>query len=394
MFQRDLEVKMFKSGMPVYGKEFIDRKQHIIKFNTYIKNNQHIMIKAPRRYGKTSLIVHLFEQNNYNKIYIDVKRATSLQTLAEQIIDEIYKYAGVENIISRAKESIVNLFKQLKATLKIDLSIAEFTIETLEKKDKKLINEVDFFLYAMDLVEEISKKQNLSIKFAFDEFQDILSIADNKILDKLRSVIQHHQNVTYIFLGSIESIMNKIFSSKSSAFFHFARIIELDGLNTDELKEFCKDFFNSNKIFYDDFLFTIIDYLEGHPYYTMKTLQTIYYKTLEESSKNIEKDDCVEALTIAFFETKSYLEEVIEKIKQKKYHHSVIWNLANGSKDENIDSATLYKTYKSLEDMGYIKKVDRGEYQITDIFLKILLQQNNDTRLIDRKIDFVSLEKY
>ena len=77
MFQRDLEVKMFKSGMPVYGKEFIDRKQHIIKFNTYIKNNQHIMIKAPRRYGKTSLIVHLFEQNNYNKIYIDVKRATS-----------------------------------------------------------------------------------------------------------------------------------------------------------------------------------------------------------------------------------------------------------------------------------------------------------------------------
>jgi len=153
---------MFKSGMPVYGKEFIDRKQHIIKFNTYIKNNQHIMIKAPRRYGKTSLIVHLFEQNNYNKIYIDVKRATSLQTLAEQIIDEIYKYAGVENIISSAKESIVNLFKQLKATLKIDLSIAEFTIETLEKKDKKLINEVDFFLYAMDLVEEISKKTHLS----------------------------------------------------------------------------------------------------------------------------------------------------------------------------------------------------------------------------------------
>lgn len=384
---------MFKSGMPVYGKEFIDRKQHLTKFNTFIKNNQHIMIKAPRRYGKTSLVVHLFELNNYNKIYIDVKRATSLQTLAEQIINEIYKYAGIENIISKAKESIITLFKQLKATLKIDLNVAEFTIETLEKKDKKLINEVDFFLYAMDLVEDISKKQNLNIKFAFDEFQDILLIADKKILDKLRSVIQHHQNVTYIFLGSIETIMNEIFSSKSSAFFHFARVIELDGLNTGELKEFCKEFFNSNGIFYDNFLFTLIDYLEGHPYYTMKTLQTVYYKTLEENIKNINKDDCIEALTTAFFETKSYLEEIVEKIKQKKHHHSVIWHLANGLKNDIIDSPTLYKTYKSLEDMGYIKKINRAEYQITDIFLKILLQQNSDLRFIDRKIDFIKLEE-
>jgi len=93
-------------------------------------------------------------------------------------------------------------------------------------------------LYAINLVEDIAKKQNINIKFAFDEFQDILLIADNKILGKLRSVIQHHQNVTYIFLGSIESIMNKIFSNKSSAFFHFARVIELDSLNTDKLKEF------------------------------------------------------------------------------------------------------------------------------------------------------------
>jgi len=383
---------MFKSGIPVYGKDFIDRKQHILKFNTYINNNQHIMIKAPRRYGKTSLIIHLFKINKYDKIYIDVKRATSLQSLAQQIINEVYKYAGVNNIISKAKESISGLFKQLRASLKIDISIAELTIETLEKNEKKLINEVELFLYAINLVEDIAKKQNINIKFAFDEFQDILLIADDKILDKLRSVIQHHQNVTYIFLGSIESIMNKIFSNKSSAFFHFARVIELDGLSTDELKEFCKNFFTKYSITYDKFLFDIIDYLEGHPFYTMKTLQSAYYKTLEESKRNIQKSDCIEALSISFFETKPYLEEIIEKIKQKKHHYSVIWYLANNLKDENIDSPTLYKTYKSLEDMGYIKKLDRGEYYINDIFLKILLQQNSDIRLIDKKIDFINLE--
>ncbi|MEA2017049.1 MAG: hypothetical protein U9N59_01265 [Campylobacterota bacterium] len=383
---------MFKSGMPVYGKDFIDRKQHLVKFNTFIKNNQHIMIKAPRRYGKTSLVVHLFEIHKYNKIYVDIKRATSLQSLAEQIINEAYKYAGIHSIISKAKESISSLFKHLKGTLKIDMQTAELTIEILEKNEKKQIDEVEFFLYAIDLVETIAKKQNINIKFAFDEFQDILTIADNKILDKLRSVIQHHQNVTYIFLGSIESIMNKIFSSKASPFFHFARVIALDGLEINELTEFCKDFFKEHKITYDDFLFEVIYYLDGHPYYTMKTLQSIYYKTLEENSNTVQKDDCIEALTTALFETKSYLEEIIEKIKQKKHHHSVIWHLANGLKDESIDSPTLYKTYKSLEDMGYIKKRNRGEYYITDIFLKILLQQKNDIKLIEEKIDFVGLK--
>lgn len=382
---------MFKSGMPVQGKDFINRKQHLSKFNTYIKNNQHIMIKAPRRYGKTSLVVHLFELHKYDKIYVDIKRATSLQSLAEQIINEAYRYAGIEGIVSKAKESMSALFKQLKGSLKIDMEIAELTIETLEKNEKKQLDEVEFFLYAIDTVETIAKKQNINIKFAFDEFQDILMIADQKILDKLRSVIQHHQNVTYLFLGSIESIMNKIFSSRSSPFFHFTRIIELEGLNLDELKDFCKDFFAKQNISFSPFLLDVIDYLEGHPYYTMKTLQTIYYQALEENKDFIDKSDCIEALTIALFETKSYLEEVIEKIKQKKHHHSVIWHLANGLKDTSCDSPTLYKTYKSLEDMGYIKKLNRGEYKITDIFLKILLQQKEDGKLIEEKIEFPEL---
>lgn len=183
---------MFKSGMPVHGKDFIDRKEHVKKFNTFIENNQHIMIKAPRRYGKTSLILQIFEKYKYDKIYIDVKRATSLKSLAEQIINEAYKFAGVNSIISKAKDSISSLFRQLKGSVKIDLEIAELTIETLEKNEKNQLAEEEFFLYAVDLVEKIANRQNINIKFAFDEFQDILAISSAKILDRLRGVIQHH----------------------------------------------------------------------------------------------------------------------------------------------------------------------------------------------------------
>lgn len=382
---------MFKSGMPVHGDDFIDRKEHLKKFNTFIKNDQHIMIKAPRRYGKTSLILQIFENYKYKKIYIDVKRATSLKSLAEQIINEAYKIAGVNGVISKAKDSISALFKQLRGSLKIDLEIAELTIETLEKNEKNQLSQEEFFFYAVDLVQKIAKKQDINIKFAFDEFQDILTISEKKILDKLRSVIQHHENVTYIFLGSIESIMNSIFSSKTSPFFHFTRVIELDGLETKEVKEYCKNFFSSKGIEYDMFLNEVIEYLNGHPYYTMKTLQSCYFEVLDTNSKKITKQNCMNALTTALFETKPYLEEVIEKIKQKKHHFSVIWHLANNQKNSSIDSTTLYKTYKSLENMGYIKKVGKGEYRINDIFLKILLMQNSDLKLLQNRVEFYGL---
>ncbi|WP_295041836.1 hypothetical protein, partial [Sulfuricurvum sp.] len=366
--------------------------EHLKAFKNYIDNNQHIMIKAPRRFGKTSLVVQLFSLHKYKTIYVDIKRATTLQALSEQIIDEAYALAGYSGIIQKTKESITTVLKQLRASVKIDISILEVTIETLEKNEKNQIDEVEFFLYALDLVEKIGGEQGINIKFAMDEFQDILGIANSKILDQMRSVIQHHQSVTYIFLGSIENIMNKIFSSKTSAFFHFARIIDLGGLDVDELSAYTKKFFTQHGIQFDDSLDILIGYLEGHPYYSIKALQTLYYKTLDSTSKAITAEDCINALRISVYEAKSYIEEVIEKIKSKKHHHAIIWGLANGVKIKNVDSPTLYKTYKSLEEMGYIKKQDRGEYRITDIFLKLLLQQNSDTALtLENEINFVGL---
>jgi len=46
---------MFKTGSPVKGNDFIDRKKHLPIFKAYLQNNQHVIIKVPRRFGKTYL---------------------------------------------------------------------------------------------------------------------------------------------------------------------------------------------------------------------------------------------------------------------------------------------------------------------------------------------------
>ena len=364
---------MFKTGSPVKGKNFIDRLKHIPVFKTYIDNGQHIVIKAPRRFGKTSLVKHVFEENSdYQFIYIDVRRATSLASLSEQIIDKAYSFAGVKNFIRESKESVITLLKSFQK-IKID-DIGEVTLKLFEDD----VDEVAFFLHALDTVEKIAQKKEIEIKFIMDEFQDILKIADKNILELMRSVIQHHENVTYIFLGSIESMMTKIFEDKSSPFFHFARIMDLGGLDTEELYSYTSKMLKEKKIDFDKpSLEKLIAFLDGHPDYSAQTLQTMYYRHLVNETKYIGYDEMYDALKSTILENKAYLEELISKTKMKKHHYEVLHAIANNNVLE-LTSGTLYNIRVALEEMGLIKNVSRGKYIVTDVFLNVLLQQNND----------------
>ncbi len=373
---------MFQNGSPVKGKDFIDRKRHLPLFKSYLDQNQHIMIKAPRRFGKTSLVKHIFEyEKSYEFIYIDIRLHHTLDSLSNHILDKAYSFVKIENFIRQSKSSLLNLLKSIKTISIPDL--AEVTIDMISKPSES----IELFIHALDVVEKIAQSKAINIKVVFDEFQDITNLYDKKILETLRSIAQHHENITYIFLGSIESIMTEIFESKASPFFHFASVIQLEGLDIDELYSYTIEQFDQNSISYDkDTIYQTIKFLKGHPEYSAKVLQTLYINaTLEKAP--IETQSAINAISFRVCENRAYLDELISKLKTKKHHFEVTYNIANKIKS-NIGSATLYNTHVSLENMGIIKKVQKGEYEIVDIFLEILLQQTQDAMVsLDGKLD-------
>jgi hypothetical protein len=372
---------MFKTGSPVKGNDFIDRKKHLPIFKAYLQNNQHVMIKAPRRFGKTSLVKQVFEyEKSFNYIYVDLRRATNLTSLANQILEKAYSFAGVDNFLEQFKKSITGLLKTIQS-IKID-DIGEITLQHLENGIK---DEREYFLHSLEVVEKISLKKELNIKFVLDEFQDILRISDDFILEQMRSVTQHHEAVTYVFLGSIESVMSKIFSSKSSPFFHFARIMTLEGLEIDELFDYAKNVFENLKVEFDDSLLKMLVFLQGHPDYSAQVLQALYYRSIVEKIKKIDYPICLDVLTTVILENRAYLEELVSKTKQKKHHYEVLHSLANGYNTE-LPSRTLYNIHVSLEDMGLIKNTERGKYSINDIFLQTLLQQKDEGLAIEQQL--------
>ena len=372
---------MFKTGSPVKGSDFIDRKKHLPMFKAYLQNNQHVMIKAPRRFGKTSLVKQVFEhEKSFNYIYVDLRRATNLSSLANQILEKAYSFAGIENFLQQFKKSIVELIKTIQS-IKLD-EIGEITLKHLENGIK---DEREYFLHSLEVVEKISLKKELNIKFVLDEFQDILRISDDFILEQMRSVVQHHEGVTYVFLGSIESVMTKIFASKASPFFHFTRIMTLEGLDIDELYAYASEVFKQQNVEFDDALLRTMHFLNGHPDYSAQVLQALYYKTIIDDIKTINQELCLEVLTTVILENRAYLEELISKTKQKKHHYEVLYAIANSNSIE-LSSKTLYNIHVSLEEMGLIKNIERGKYQLSDIFLEVLLQQKDEGLFLEQQI--------
>jgi hypothetical protein len=253
------------------------------------------------------------------------------------------------------------------------------TIKIFEKDN---IDEVEYFLHSLDVMNTIALKKDINIKFALDEFQDILKIASKDILDKSRSVMQHHNNITYIFLGSIESIMTKIFEHKTSPFFHFATIVSLPPLDVDELYKYSIKKFKQKDIKCDALKYLLV-YLDGHPDYSLQVLQKLYFMSIANNIKELSKQDLYDILIDVIISNKAYIEELISKAKQKKHNLDVLYSIANNEKLK-LDSKSLYNVHSSLEDIGLIKKIGLGKYMINDIFLKIyLLQKDSTIKLVD-----------
>lgn len=98
----------------------------------------------------------------------------------------------------------------------IDISYKAATSETAKTALEDVLN----------LLEKLGTSKIKPI-IIFDEFQEIKRIGDN--LDRfLRSVIQHHKNINYVFLGSQESLIREIFEKKKSPFYHFGYLLPLE----------------------------------------------------------------------------------------------------------------------------------------------------------------------
>lgn len=362
---------LFRYGSAVTGKYFYDRSEIQNKIATLLVGGQSFMLKAPRRYGKTSLLKNVLENKKLDYFYADFRKTPRLELFNNKLLEYVYSKMGIKGALKQLQENAVSFLLTHKTTIKVTLPLFEASVElfgsTNVKEDERMVQ-------ILDLMERTAKELDQTFYVAFDEFQDVKKLnATDKvdILEMMRGAMQQHENVCYMFSGSHMTLMTEIFENRKSPFFNFCRKFILDGFDTEELQSELIGAFRSNGIEFesDELLLTLLYRLKGHPANTMLVMQLLESLVLQEDVKLIKEILINRAYNEAKEELGDLISEYIKEIKTKEHLHDVIYRMAS-KEPQILDTNSIRQKRGYLVDMGYIRRKTRGVYEIIDGFLE------------------------
>lgn len=277
----------FQFGRVVRDKQFCNRQRELRDLIASIKGGNSLWLYSPRRYGKTSLVVNAFSQiEEVKTIYFDLFNIRDTKEFATKYL----------NVLARdlftLKHDITSVLKKLSEYLKnitptVSLDVMGQPSIGIEIKPKEISQTIESIL---ELPQKINFPQPICI--AFDEFQEVERL-DPFLKNIMRSIFQHQQNVSYIFLGSKESLMKAIFSEAKSPFFQFGEKMNLDPISSIDLALFIHTMFKETKLMIkQETINNILKVSDCHPHYT----QYLAYVAWDLINQKIPQDDNFEQI--------------------------------------------------------------------------------------------------
>ncbi|MDX1314345.1 MAG: ATP-binding protein [Eudoraea sp.] len=266
-------VNPFQFGVVIDDHAFCNRQDEIAYLKTQIQNGYSTWLYSPRRFGKTSLVEKVFrELKDTICVYVDLYNIKSKDDFCRKyskiIARELFNWKDDIKVLSR---KLSNSFSALSPQVSIDeFGTPSFSLN-VHKIDKQ--EEIDTIL---EVPNDISQRSKKRICIAFDEFQEISRI-DPFMLHWMRSSFQRHRGISYIFLGSKQSLMEDIFTSNTSPFYEFASKMNLSVISREELFLFIKQNFIQNELpINDETINSILDRSECQPHFTQYFASVVF----------------------------------------------------------------------------------------------------------------------
>ncbi len=351
----------FKFGSIVEEPYFMNRVEETQKVKSILSSANHLIVISPRRYGKTSLMNKVAKSLNRPYIILDLQLITTKSDFASQLLKRIYRIYPAQKL----KDLIKNFRIAPSITLnplsnEIDISYKAATSETAQTALEDVLNLLDKL--------GRSKKNPIII---FDEFQEVKRIGAN--LDRfLRSVIQHHKNINYVFLGSQESLIREIFEKKKSPFYHFGYLLPLDKIPYNEfllfLSKNLKELTGANNIISEK----ILEITKCHPYYTQQLAFTVWELLFKNSKIKYPVETAVDELMRHHDVDYERLWNTINRTDMKiligmSISESSPLSEKFSKQHETGPSSTVFSSLKRLMQNGFIVKSSSG-YEMDDPF--------------------------
>jgi len=356
----------FKFGSIVEGPYFTDRIHEIARVESIISSANHLIVISPRRFGKSSLIFKVVSQLDRPVISLDLQLITGIEDFAAQLLKRVHRVYPFEKI-----RQFVQHFRIIP-TVSINPVSNEVDIAFQPSSSPlPMLEDV------LNLVEKLSNEKKRAI-VVFDEFQEIQQI-DGNLARQLRSVIQHHQHVNYVFLGSQESLIRNIFEKKKSPFYHFGMLMPLGKIPQKDFEAYLTDGFRDVTGTPEKISQAIIGFSDCHPYYTQQLAFVVWEILFQQDNPEDPITQAIDELVRihdmdyeriwnAFIKTDKKLLIALTISNQTPLSEAFYRKFDLGA------PSTVYSSLKRLMQNGTILKSEKG-YGIDDPFFRQWIAQ-------------------
>ena len=196
------------TGSPVENLDFFDRPRDIARLQRELENSANLLLTAPRRVGKTSLVLRLCElerQAGRTAVFLNVEGCSDELTFAEKLVDGLAQADLHPEALSRVSLAF-RKFRQAFSGIKVGAGI-DVEIGDVEDPDHSTLGR------ALESIFRRIEASGKDVLIAVDEMPELLlAITRNehggdrvgRLLHWLRALRQtHRKHIRWIFLGSI-----------------------------------------------------------------------------------------------------------------------------------------------------------------------------------------------
>lgn len=368
----------FKYGTVVSDRYFIDREKETAQIKDDLLNGINIILYAPRRYGKTSLVMQILndlKKDQVKTVYLDLFQVYSLESFIRLYASKIMESSGFS--MQKAIKSLKSYIRGIMPSMGLDddgKPILSFSYDSKIPKEYSLLD-------VLDLPQKL-KSKNEKWVIVFDEFQEINRL-DGEILEKqFRSIFQFHHEIAYVFMGSKTHLMLNMFADKRRAFYNIGKLKKIDKISDHEMIAHMENEFKKGNFAFSPGIFEkVLAYTDNIPYYN-QYLASQLWQLAKDEGQNIDKELLDKAVTQILDNQGDYYYTLLNQLTvyQRNVLHAFIREQDNiFSKDytKKYGLSSVSSTQRALKRLIELEIIDKIEdkYIFSDPFFPIYLRQ-------------------
>jgi len=372
----------FKFGPLALDDAFTDRRDEIASLVADARKGQDVVVFAPRRYGKSSLVWRVAQelvQDDVLVAQVDLMRTPTKDQLAAKLAKTIH-----EELASRlwsAKERL-KVFADLRIQPTITVNPNDGSV-SFSFDARAAQEEIDATLEELfSTLGRIAAERERRVVLVLDEFQEVVDI-DAGLIKLMRSVFQEQPEVTHIYLGSKRHMMRQIFNDENEPFWRSAKQTELDVIPPDLFAPYALErFAKTGKRLERDACERALELTGGHPYATQELLYFLWEATPPGQVARLPTIDAALDATLRSEHSHFSLiwdgvSSAQKRVLQALAHESPGRPLSSGYQRRHALPATptVQAALTALERGELVSRARRGEYEIAEPFLTEWVQR-------------------